>query len=321
MAAGGAARDRVARPRLGEGSMRNPGEIGGLPPALQEQVLERLGFSDPPSLDQEGLGALYGAWCARVPFDNVRKMIVLRTRPDDPLPGADADEFFEHWLAHGTGGTCWPTSNALFELVHALGFEARRVAGSMHDLGVVNHASVKVRIDGGEWLVDSSQLTNVPLPLGDRVFVHDDAVFPAEVEPVDGTFVLWTHSPPNSTHLPCRLLVDPATRAAYVAGYDASRTRSPFNQRLYVRRNRPGELLVLAGKTRFSRTARGLGVRELEPDEICDALREDAGLSDALIDQWVRCGGLEASFEPPSGPKPPPVTRKPPSLREPQPPR
>ena len=302
-------------------AMGIPDDSGGLHPALREQVLDRLGLPGPPRTDLEGLAALYGAWCARVPFDNVRKMIALRSRPDGPLPGLGAQDFFEQWLAHGAGGTCWPTSNALFELARALGFEARRVAGSMRDLGVVNHASVKVRADGREWLVDSSQLTNVPLPLDDQVFVHDDPVFPAEVEPLDGTHVLWTHSPPNASHLPCRLLVDPAARAAYVAGYEASRTRSPFNQRLYVRRNRPGELLVLVGTTRFSRTARGLDVRELGPGEACDALREDAGLSDALIEAWVACGGLDASLEPPSGPKPPPVTRKPPSLREPQPAR
>ena len=164
-------------------AMGIPDDSGGLHPALREQVLDRLGLPGPPRTDLEGLAALYGAWCARVPFDNVRKMIALRSRPDGPLPGLGAQDFFEQWMAHGAGGTCWPTSNALFELARALGFEARRVAGSMRDLGVVNHASVKVRADGREWLVDSSQLTNVPLPLDDQVFVHDDPVFPAEVEP------------------------------------------------------------------------------------------------------------------------------------------
>jgi len=167
------------------------------------------------------------------------------------------------------GGTCWPTSNALFELARALGFEARRVAGSMRDLGVVNHASVKVRADGREWLVDSSQLTNVPLPWTIRCSSTTTRCSRPRSRPLDGTHVLWTHSPPNASHLPCRLLVDPAARAAYVAGYEASRTRSPFNQRLYVRRNRPGELLVLVGTTRFSRTARGLDVRELGRDAVC----------------------------------------------------
>jgi len=108
------------------------------------------------------------------------------------------------------------------------------------------------------WLVDSSLLTNDPLPLGPGAFVHDDPVFPSEVEASDATHVIWTHTPPNEVHLPCRLLVDPADHALYFDGYERSRERSPFNQRLYARRNLPGELLVLLGRTRFSRTERGL---------------------------------------------------------------
>jgi arylamine N-acetyltransferase len=282
---------------------------------LRDRVLERLGLRAAPAPDLEGLRALYRAWCVAVPFDNVRKMVALRAGDGHPLPGRDAAEFFESWLAHGTGGTCWPSSNALFALVRAVGFATRRVAGSMRDLGVVNHASVKVALDGQDWLVDSSLLTNVPLPLGPAVFVHDDPVFPVEVEASDATHVVWTHTPPNEAYLPCRLLVDPADHALYLDGYERSRARSPFNQRLYARRNRPGELLLLAGRTRFSRTEQGLECSDLSREGLVEALCEDFGLGAPLVDAWVRCGGLDASFEPPSGPKPPAVTQRPPSQR------
>ena len=46
-----------------------------------------------------------------------------------PLPGTHAIDFFEQWLDHGTGGTCWSSSNALYMLLTALGFTARRIAG------------------------------------------------------------------------------------------------------------------------------------------------------------------------------------------------
>jgi N-hydroxyarylamine O-acetyltransferase len=286
-----------------------------LDPALRTRVVARLGLAGPPALDEAGLAAFYAAWCASVPFDNVRKMIALRTRPDGPLPGGDATDFFEHWLSHGVGGTCWPTSNALFALARSLGFRARRVAGSMRDLGIVNHGSVKVAVDGREWLVDSSSLTNVPLPLGDGLFVHDDGMLAVEVEPTDGTHVVWTHTPPNSSYLPCRLLIDPASSHDYAAGYEASRVQSPFNRRLYARRNRSNALIVLAGRTRFAKTAAGLAARDLSTDELCQALRDDIGLSPGLIDDWVRCGGLGASFEPSAGPTPPRAAGKPPSQR------
>ena len=268
---------------------------------LQQLVLRRLGFENQPAVDLEGLQAIYRAWCANVPFDNVRKMIALRSNPDSPLPSCQAVPFFEGWLAGGTGGTCWPTSNALFELLHSLGFAVRRVAGSMRDLGVVNHASVKAILDGREWLVDSSLLTNIALPLNGEVFIHDDPVFPSEVEPDDSTYVIWSHTPPNSNWLPCRLSRDPESHASYLARYEESRVRSPFNQRLYARRNRPGEMVVLLGRTRFSKTVTGVVSRDLSPDEVCEALRRDIGLSEDVIDEWVRSGSLADSLQPPSG--------------------
>ncbi len=283
--------------------------------ALQELVLRRFGFENQPSTDLAGLQAVYRAWCTHVPFDNVRKMIALRARPGSPLPGGYATPFFEGWLADGTGGTCWPTSNALFELLRSLGFAAIRITGSMHDLGIVNHASVKVILEGREWLVDSSLLSNAALPLNDALFIQDDPVFSAEVEPDGSTHVIWSRTPPNSTWLPCRLSHEPVTHACYLARYEESRMGSPFNQRLYARRNHPGEIVVLLGSTRFTKTIAGIVSRDLSPDEVCEALHRDIGLSEDVIVEWARSGSLADSFQPPSGPKPPPLTRKPPSQR------
>ena len=131
----------------------------------------------------------------------------------------------------------------------------------MRDLGIVNHASVRISIDGGEWLVNYSMLTNVPLPLNHELYVNDDPVFAVEVEPAGATHIIWWDTPPNSAYLPCRLLADPVDHAYYLAAYAGSRERSPFNQRLYARRNRPGERLVLSGNTRFSKTAAGIQAR------------------------------------------------------------
>ena len=295
--------------------MKSQGGAPQLDGALRERVLERLGFCAPPSADLAGLQAVYSAWCGKVPFDNVRKMIALRTQHDLPLPGGDAEQFFETWLAHGAGGTCWPSSNALYALVQSLGFEGCRIAGCMRDLGTINHASVKVALKDCDWLVDSSLLSNVPLPLERRLFVHDDLVFPAEVEFEDSSHVVWSHTPPNSTYLPCRLIEHSYDSGSYLALYEESRARSPFNQRLYARRNLPGEMLVLSGNTRFSKTSEGVESRTLSPDEVCEALRNDIGLSIEVIEEWTRSGSLTDSLQPPAGPKPPPVTRKPPSLR------
>lgn len=140
-----------------------------LPGTRRDRVRGRLGlsegFSRRQTRDLDGLRAVYAAWCRHVTFDNIRKLVALRTEPAGPLPGASAEDFFEEWLAHSAGGTCWPASNALHALLRALDFDARRVAGSMHDIGSPNHGSVKVRLANRDWVVDSSMLTNAPLPL------------------------------------------------------------------------------------------------------------------------------------------------------------
>lgn len=280
---------------------------------ILEAVLGRLGLDENPGAGVEGIQNVYRSWCAAVPFDNVRKMIALRT--GESLPGHTAGDFFENWLRDGVGGTCWPTSNALYALSIALGFDSRRIAASMRDIGIINHGSIKVRIDGRDWLIDSSILCNTPLPLGEEVFATGDPVFEVEVERVDGTHVVWTHTPPHTEFMPCRLILDPAGAEVYRERYEASREVSPFNQRLYARRNRPGRMVVLLGNTLFIKTARGVESEELTREGVCEALRDLIGLSGELVKRWVDAGCLESSFEPPSGPKPPPFEGKPPRQR------
>jgi N-hydroxyarylamine O-acetyltransferase len=280
-----------------------------------DDVLNRLGFDHRPDADLGGLRDVYAAWCLSVPFDNIAKLIALRAPRGAPLPGMDAAEFFGRWLEHGVGGTCWITSNALCELLLALGFEARRVAGSMGDSGYLGHGSVKVRIDGVDWLADSSMLTDVPLPLTNELFIYDGPVFRAEVEAVDGTHVVWADLPPNPSLVPCRLLVDEATHATYSHRYEASRTRSPFNERLFATRNLVGQRLVLTANTRILKTPAGVQTKALSRSRVCESLRNEFGVSGAFIDRWIACGALDASFAPAMAPPPHSIPNDPPSRR------
>ncbi len=285
-----------------------------LSPAVAARVLGRLGLPSGLVPDAQGLRRVYAAWCLGVPFDNLRKMLALRS-PGTPLPGLGAGDFFEGWLEHGTGGTCWPTSNGLLALLRFLGFDARRVAGSMRDLGVINHGSVKLRLDDADWLVDSSMLTSEPLPLGNALHVQQIPLCAAEVEPVDGTHVIWVDFPPNPSHLPCRLLIDPADDDVHVTGYESSRARSPFNDRLYARRNFTDRVVVLHGHTRYEKTPSGLVAKELGKAELLESLTGEFGFAGTLVSSWESAGGLAASFAAASGPKPPPVVGYPPSRR------
>jgi N-hydroxyarylamine O-acetyltransferase len=287
----------------------------GLFKDLLNRVLDRLGFSDPPVADLMNLQRLYTSWCLNVPFDNVRKMIVLKSGNKRPLPGLDATEFFENWLKNGSGATCWPMANALAELLSSLGYQASRITGFMRDMGIINHGSVKVAFNGLQYLVDASLLLNVVLPLDDKIFIHDDTVFPVESEPDGESHIIWMQTPPGNEYYYCRMNNNKVGFSLFDERYEASRERSIFNQRLYARRNHPGELIILWGNTRFSKTVKGIERRDLSRDEICQALEQDIGISASLIDEWVRSGSLDASFKPPSGPPPPPSIKKPPSQR------
>jgi arylamine N-acetyltransferase len=244
---------------------------------LLTAVIEKLGFRERPLADLEGLRAVYGAWCREVPFDNARKLMALRS--GRTLPGREASDFFEAWLEHGTGATCWPSSHALATLLEWLGFDVVRVTGSMGDSGVPNHGSAKAALDGREWLVDSSILTLEPLPLG------EDAIRTAglELERDGDTHLLRILTPPQTTPMPCRIRHEAVWHSFYLERYEESRLRSVFNEKLYAKRHRPGgELVVVTGNTRHLRTAEGVESRELAANELEKCLREEIGYSEKI---------------------------------------
>ncbi|MGV3708212.1 MAG: hypothetical protein ACO1Q7_05175 [Gemmatimonas sp.] len=283
---------------------------------LHRRVAQRLGLGAGVETSIQGLYAVYGAWCSNVPFDNIRKLIALRTGDTGPLPGGDATDFLEAFLEHGTGGTCWSSSNGLYEMVKGFGFNARRIAGSMRDLGVPGHGSVKVRIGDMDWMVDSSMLTMFPIPITDQLYVYRDARFGVEVEPTpEGSHLVWFNTPPYDDYFPCRLLIDDVSHDFYLERYEISRTRGPFNHHISIRYNRGDTRTVLQGHTRHRTSdATGLVSQDLTREELVAELRNVVGLSEEIVRQWVNCGALEAQYEVPENP-PAPLTIKPPSTR------
>ena len=265
-------------------------------PLTARRVLEKLHFSAPPRASWAGLESLYRAWCRQVPFDNVRKRIALRTGDPSPLPGGHAEDFFEAWLEHGTGGTCWPAANALHALLKACGFEARRVAGSMLEKAELNHASVVVHLDERDYLVDASLLTEAPIPLPQsEKFENDDPVHAIRLEPIaDGWRIEWA-VPVSRETIPCRLDARSVDHDLFREQYELSRLSSRFNDALYARRNREGAVVSLVGAERFEKNADRVRRSALTQSSAAAALERDIGLSLAIIDRLRRCGGLGES--------------------------
>lgn len=281
-----------------------------------KSVLSRLGFEELPSSDLQGLEALYRAWSLQVPFDNIRKATNLLGNHGGPLPGTTAEDFFQNWLSSRAGGTCWPTANALASLLERVGFETRRATASVFDLGSDNHGTVIVRLDGRDWLVDTSFPTLAPLPLvPGEAHLADHSIFAAEVDPEGDSFFIWNVMPPFDDLIPFRMLEHSVKYETYHANYERSREMSIFNDRLFVRRSYEDKMVFLASNRRFERTPEGTSMRELSADELVAELGV-LGYSAGLVEAWIDAGGLAASMKPrePSGWEPE-ITRLRPSLR------
>jgi N-hydroxyarylamine O-acetyltransferase len=266
---------------------------------LLERVLSRLELSDRPAPTLHGLQTLYAAWCRKVPFDNVRKLIHLHNHDSGPLPGDDPAEFLDAWLAYGTGGTCWAGNGALHAVLVSLGFEASRGMGTMHAAPEAppTHGTVLVTCEGSRYLVDASILHGAPLPLHETEptgVAHP--VWGVHCRKRDGTwFIRWRplHQPEG---IDCRLQYLHVSRETFRDRHEQSRAWSPFNYAVYARAMR-GETVV--GVVHGQRVAfDGAGSVHCTPLSGDDRLRvfvDELGIHEAIVRQL-----------PPDRPTPPP---------------
>ena len=230
--------------------------------ASLEAVLARLEV-ERPTPDLAGLGDVYAAWCSKVPFDNVLKLVHLSAGTTGALPGSTSDDFFASWLDTGAGGTCWAGNGAIHDLLAALGFETARVAATMQpgpETPGPNHGSVMVALDGERWIADASILSGVPLRIPEPDETPGSGPLP-RIELRDGKpTVIWrTLTAPGG--FPCRIDRIGIGADEWDALHQATALRSGFNHAMNTRVLRDG----LAGRfraraaVRLRRTRRGLG--------------------------------------------------------------
>jgi len=217
-----------------------PPKTAQLPPELVEQILTKLGLSEPPPADVAGLTRLYKAWCRKVPFDNIRKRIHLTKNSPLPLPGYDDREFFRGWLRYGVGGTCWAGNAALSALLEALGFSCERGLATMltDSKQPPNHGTVCVQCDEERFLVDASMLHSTPLLLRpEQPSAIDHPAWGLTCSPLNQLWsIRWRplHLPEGCT---CRIEAFSISRKAFHRFNEMSRKKSPFNDSLYIRLN------------------------------------------------------------------------------------
>lgn len=258
---------------------------------LLERVLSKLGLPDIPPLDLEGLNHLYAAVSANIPNDNIQKRIWLTGSRSTPVTGGNPTEFFNNWLDHGTGGTCWAINGAMAALAEAVGFETRRITGSMLvDAAArgANHGSVIVTVDGVEYLVDAQIAAYEVLPLipgkvsRAGLYLQELAATPHE-QGYDIQF--WPGHRRNSrTTFRTEPEYDPVDQEFFVRHYArsaASDEYSPFNRKLYICRHYADRTLSIWRGDRVVVAADGaITSTPLHGDERRQVLVEELGVSE-----------------------------------------
>ena len=233
-----------------------------LVPDLVERVLEKLGFTDQPSLNLAGLNEFYAAFSGSVPNDNIQKRIWFAGDQTTAVTGGEPSEFFENWLAHGTGGTCFPINGAIYALLRATGFDARRIAGSMLMENYeqdANHGSVLVTLGSVDYLVDAQLSAFKVLPLTpNQPTSTGNGIHDIRAMPIAGGFdVFWYPGPNRQEPLVFRTVpeYDPVDHDFFLAQYDRSASRemrrSPFNDVLFIRRHFRDRILIIGHKNKI----------------------------------------------------------------------
>jgi N-hydroxyarylamine O-acetyltransferase len=266
---------------------------------LLERVLMKLGWSDHPAPTLDNLRALYAAWCRKVPFDNVRKLIHVQNHDPGPLPGDDAAEFFEAWLTYGTGGTCWAGNGALQTLLVSLGFPACRGMGTMLVTPHVppNHGTVLVTYDETHYVVDASIIHGEPLRLDEYATTGvDHPTWGVQCSKRDA----YWHIQWRPLHMPngleCRIDHLFVTRETFKARHEQTRPWSPFNYELYARLSR-GDAVVgtTSGQRVEFNSAEGVVQKPLDGDNRIRLLVDELGMQEEIVRRL-----------PPDTPTPPP---------------
>ncbi|MDC0033325.1 arylamine N-acetyltransferase [Alphaproteobacteria bacterium] len=257
-------------------------------------ILIKLDLAEKPECNLVGLNRVYAAYCGHVPRDNIQKRIWLTGKQNTPVTGGDPIEFFENWLAHGTGGTCFPASGGLHTLLCALGFDAKRVTGCVIRDGIeydANHSSVMARVDGADFLVDPQQASFTALPIiPGKTSSAGNGIHSTRTVPVPGGFELQSFPGSNRQEpLRIRFYLENCfvSHAFFLENYALSAVRelgrSPFNDTLIVSRRFPGSLVIVGRGNRIEVSADNTVTKvEINIDERNKILIKELGISEEI---------------------------------------
>ena len=262
---------------------------------LVERVTRKLGFERAPSVTLSGLNAMYSAVSGSLPNDNVQRRIWYANGGSGPVVGSDPTEFFENWIAHGTGGSCFAINGAICTLFNTLGFSAHRLAGSIEFGGGdsdANHGSCIVTLNGVDYLVDGQLAAFRALPLVQgQPAATGHGMHDIWARPSGETFEICFFPGPGRRR-PLIFRLQPeyirVDHAFFVERHfmAASRSlnRSPFNDCLFVARRTRDSMVLVSRSMRVNVEADGtVHVVDISEAELLRVLVEELGYSEEIV--------------------------------------
>jgi hypothetical protein len=103
------------------------------------------------------------------------------------------------------------------------------------------------------------------------------------VEPYGPLWRVWYLHPTREERCFFEVKEHDVSVSRVLAGYEASRTNSGFNTRLFARKNLADGVVSVTRGARYLRDDRGLTWTELTPDEIARILVEEFGYSEEIV--------------------------------------
>lgn len=185
---------------------------------LARHRLSLLGL-DPDALEASPVDArvdaVYAAFVARVPYENLSNLSRRRARPAEPESWPrGTDRLLRDLADHGLGGTCFSMAYALADLFRNVGANAHTVLG-MHLRKEESHACTVVWGTEGPRLFDASYFLARALPVWPGASV-DDGLFRFDLEARCGPLMTLVQTARDGTRTPLYSLIpNPAPPDAF----------------------------------------------------------------------------------------------------------
>lgn len=250
--------------------------------SIVARVLAKLNLNSEIKNNEESLKLLYSAWCQGIPFDNFWKRLQLSGKSFSEKDQMNPNHFFEIWLDHGVGGTCWTSTKAMGALLNHLGFNVRFITGSMGDMGMPNHGSLIVTFENGkEFIIDTSILNNHPIDISGQGI--KDSVHPVQlVNDEKKTMLVFEHVTKREI-MPCSINLDGISEDEISEHYGVSVQMSLFNDCVYIRKNTIEGVLSIVGNTFSNKLSKTIEKKELTKKEISEVLINTMGFSKEIV--------------------------------------